>query len=52
MLAAGDLPDVETARLAVAPPPAALPMIHIEQPDLSIYDRLYQHQESADIGTS
>lgn len=46
VLAAGNLPDVETARLAVAPPPAALPVICIEQPDLSIYDSLYQHQES------
>lgn len=49
VLAAGDLPDIETARRAVAPPPASLPLISIEQPDLSIYDSLYQHQESVDV---
>jgi hypothetical protein len=49
VLAAGDLPDVEIARAAVAPPPSATPNVSIRQPDLSVYDSLYQHQENADV---
>lgn len=49
VLASGGLPDVETARIAVAPPPSVLPAILVRQPDLSIYDSLYQHQESTDV---
>lgn len=49
VLAAGDLPNVETAREAVAPPPSATPEISIRQPDLSVYDGLYQHQENGSV---
>jgi hypothetical protein len=49
VLAAGGLPDIETARGAVAPPPSMLPEISIRQPDLSVYDSLYQHQEIANV---
>lgn len=49
VLAAGDLPDVETARRAVVAPPAALPQVSIKPPDLSIYDSLYQPQENAQV---
>lgn len=49
VLAAGDLPDLETARAAVAPPPSTTPAISIRQPNLSVYDSLYQHLENADV---
>ena len=52
VLAAGGLPDIETARAAVAPPPSTLPQITIRQPDLSVYDSLYQHQENTDVTVS
>jgi hypothetical protein len=52
VLAAGGLPDIEAARAAVAPPPSTLPQITIRQPDLSVYDSLYQHQENADVTVS
>jgi hypothetical protein len=40
VLDAGQLPDLETARTAVAPVPAALPRVTIPPPDLKAYDRL------------
>jgi len=41
VLARGDLPDLETARAAVAPPqPAAVPAVTVTPPDLAGYDRL------------
>jgi hypothetical protein len=49
VLAAGDLPDVEVARAAVAPPPSASPDVSIKQTDLTIYDSLFQHQETPDV---
>jgi hypothetical protein len=49
VLAAGGLPNIETARAAVAPPVSVLPEIIIRQPDLSAYDSLYQHQETANV---
>lgn len=50
VLAAGSLPDLEIARAAIAPPPAAVPEIMIKPPDLSVYDSLYQHQgDAADV---
>jgi transposase len=52
VLTAGGLPDIETARAAVAPPPSMLPEITIRQPDLSVYDSLYRHQENADVTVS
>ncbi|WP_205590041.1 hypothetical protein [Sphingomonas paeninsulae] len=47
VLAAGNLPDVETARIAVAPPPIAVPTVVVRPPDLAVYDTLLLHQESA-----
>ena len=40
LLDAGQLPDLETVRTAVAPVPTALPRIAIPAPDLRPYDRL------------
>jgi len=40
VLDAGQLPDLEMARTAVAPVPTALPCITIPVPDLKPYDRL------------
>jgi hypothetical protein len=51
VLATGGLPDIETACGAVAPPPSTLPEISIRQPDPSVYDSLYQHQETANVRT-
>ena len=48
VLAAGELPDVEVARAAIAPPPPSAPTISIPPPDLSAYDTLYQHREYND----
>ena len=50
VLAAGNLPDLEIARAAIAPPTAAVPEIMIKPPDLSGYDSLYQHRgDAADV---
>ena len=40
ILDAGSVPDLETARVAVAPVPTALPTVTIPPPDLAAYDRL------------
>ena len=40
ILDAGGVPDLETARVAVAPVPTALPTVTIPPPDLALYDRL------------
>jgi len=40
VLDAGNVPDLETARVAVAPVPTALPTVTIPAPDLAAYDRL------------
>jgi hypothetical protein len=39
-LAAGQIPDLERARLAIAPVPTASPRLTIAAPDLTAYDRL------------
>lgn len=49
VMAAGQLPDLEAARLAVAPPPAEAPAINIPQPDFATYDALFQHQEPRNV---
>lgn len=40
ILDAGGVPDLETARVAVAPVPTALPTVTIPPPNLALYDRL------------
>jgi hypothetical protein len=40
VLADGGLPDIETARAAVAPVPAQLPVVTVNAPDLAAYDGL------------
>ena len=40
ILDAGSVPDLETARVAVAPVPTALPTVTIPPPNLALYDRL------------
>jgi hypothetical protein len=46
VLARGDLPDLETARAAVAPPqPAAVPTVTVTPPDLAGYDRLVRRHD-------
>ena len=49
VLAAGKLPDLETARAAVAPPPGKIPLIIVSPPDLATYDTLFQHKDAADV---
>ena len=49
ILAEGDLPDVEIARAAVAPPPSGMPNVTVTQPDVAVYDSLFQHQETSDV---
>jgi hypothetical protein len=49
ILAEGDLPDVEIARAAVAPPPSGMPDVTVTQPDVAVYDSLFQHQETPDV---
>jgi len=49
VLDAGQLPDLETARTAVAPVPTALPRITIPAPDLKPYDRLLTVATRAEI---
>jgi hypothetical protein len=49
VLDAGQLPDLETARTAVAPVPTALPCITIPAPDLKAYDSLLTVATSEDI---
>jgi len=41
VLARGELPSVETARLAVAPPQTIVPCLVLPPPDPSVYDRLF-----------
>jgi hypothetical protein len=40
VLAAGELPDIETARAAVAPVPTQMPMVTVNIPDPAAYDGL------------
>jgi hypothetical protein len=40
VLADGRLPDVETARAAVAPVPAQMPTVTVNAPDPAVYDGL------------
>ncbi|MDT3382312.1 IS21 family transposase [Labrys neptuniae] len=49
VLAEGKLPDLETARAAVAPPPSKIPHIAISPPDLASYDTLFQQKEASDV---
>jgi hypothetical protein len=41
VLARGELPSIETARLAVAPPPTIVPCVVVPPPDPAVYDRLF-----------
>jgi len=43
VLAAGGLPEVETARQAVAPPPNVMPEVCVPLPNFAAYDSLFQH---------
>jgi len=49
ILDAGGVPDLETARVAVAPVPTALPTVTIPPPDLALYDRLLGRAEPCEI---
>jgi len=49
VMAAGQLPDVEVARLAVAPPPAEVPFINIPPPNFATYDSLFQYKDIPDV---
>ncbi len=49
ILDAGSVPDLETARVAVAPVPTALPTVTIPAPDLAAYDRLLGRAASCEI---
>lgn len=49
ILAEGDLPDVEIARAAVTLPPSGMPDVTVTQPDVAVYDSLFQHQETPDV---
>ena len=40
ILDAGSVPDLDAARVAVAPVPTSLPTVTISPPDLTAYDRL------------
>jgi hypothetical protein len=44
VLACGELPSIEVARLAVAPTPAIVPCIVVPPPDPTVYDRLFAHR--------
>ena len=52
LLAAGQLPDVETARLAVAPPSGQAPQINIPPPDFANYDSLLSYQGALNVQSS
>lgn len=41
VLAHGELPSIEAARRAVAPPAAIVPSVVVPPPDLAVYDRLF-----------
>ena len=43
VLARAGIPDVETARIAVAPPATTVPSVTIAPPDPAVYDRLFAH---------
>jgi hypothetical protein len=44
VLARGELPSIEVARLAVAATPAIVPCIVVPPPDPAVYDRLFAHR--------
>ena len=44
VLARGELPSIEVARLAVAPTPAIVPCIVVPPPDPAVYDCLFAHR--------
>jgi Mu transposase, C-terminal domain len=48
VLACGQLPSVETARRAVAPPPAMVPCVVVPPPDPAAYDRLFAQRPSGE----
>lgn len=48
VLAGGAIPDLETARAAVAPPPPAVPTLVVPPPDPAVYDHLLAHAPGAD----
>ncbi len=51
ILAAGQLPDLEVARLAVAPPPSRAPHVCVKAPDFATYDSLFQHKDDRHVRT-
>jgi hypothetical protein len=50
VLARGALPAVETARLAVAPPPTIVPCVVVPPPDPAVYDRLFVRMPAEQAG--
>jgi hypothetical protein len=48
VLTHGQLPSVETARRAVAPPPAIVPCVVVPPPDPAVYDRLFARMPSGE----
>jgi hypothetical protein len=48
VLAGGAIPDLETARAAVAPPPPTVPTLVVPPPDPAVYDHLFAHAPGAD----
>jgi hypothetical protein len=49
VLARGDLPCIETARLAVLPPPTIVPGVVVPPPDPAVYDRLFARMPAGDV---
>lgn len=49
VLARGDLPCIETARLAVLPPPTIVPGVVVPPPDPAVYDRLFARMPAGEV---
>jgi hypothetical protein len=47
LLAANELPDIESLRAELAPPPAACPHVLVEMPTLALYDGLLEEELSS-----
>jgi transposase InsO family protein len=49
VLARGEIPDMETARIAVAPPATTIPIVVMARPDPAVYDHLFAHPPGGEV---